>query len=644
MNPTTEQAGQSASAPSFSEQLQKLAESDELPAQVIEQALTLLVREADSLGALLWMSADSAGQDLKPVGRVGEAAAPLLDARSGPRTAMLPALRQAWSLRKRTAIGPGQSNFENTPLHRTTQFLVPVVGRDRVLGLVHLIGSAEMDPKHYREQVQPAEEAAQALGLYLARRQEKVSDQDAVSSREVLRLVRQLMHAETPKAMLSELANYARHQLDAQQAAAVGFVGSRVETTFAEVVEVNRRAVRVRTVQSLAETARQRGVPLTYSRDQALHGDDEPLKPVLHQLFEMTDATAVVLLPLTDGERVPGVLVVEYLQPEQASERAPVQQMLAEDAGPVLARCIDEHRRPLRRTARALTVMRDRPWRALVTTTLVAALVAAVGLGLFWVPVPLNVHVNATLEPRQAATVASPFEGRIDEVLVEPGDPVTAGQPLLRFDSRDWELELAELEAEMGQRRIERDGAMAQGDQAGAREAQMHMERLAYQRQRIERRLERAEVRASIKGVVLSERLSRLEGRDVAAGQGLFEIGDLAQFELELEIPERELPLVERAMRERGEVPVTFLSRAWPELLQDAAVTDQARLLPTSVAESDQAEPTYRMIVPMDLAVSEARLALANPSGRAKLNVGESSVAYRYFRRAWHYLRMQLLF
>lgn len=643
MNPTTEQAGRTSSA-TWTSRLHELAESDDLPALVIEQALTLLVEETDSLGALLWMSADAAGQDLKPVGRVGETAAPLLDARSAPRAAMLPALRQAWGLRKRTAIGPGQSTFQNTPLHRTTQFLIPVVGTERVLGLVHLIAPAEVDPKHYREQVQPAEQAAQSLGQYLSRRQEKVAEHEVTSQREVLKLMRRLVQSDTPHAMLSELANFSRYLLESQQAAAVGFVGSRVETVFSDVIEVNRKAVRVRAVQSMAEVARDRGVPLTYSRDQALHGEDEPLTPLLHQFFETTEASALVLLPLQAGKRVAGVLVVEYIQPDHASQRAPIQQLLADDAGPILARCIDEHCRPLRRTANAMTAIRQRPWRAAVTTALVAGLLAVAAAGLFVVPVPLNVRVNATLEPRQAATVAAPFQGRIEEVLVEPGQAVQAGQVLLRFDSRDWELELSELEAEANRQTLAMNAAMSRGEQADARAAEFQLQRLAFQRQRVQRRLDRSAVRAGIDGVVLSERLTRLEGRDVGAGQELFELGDLDRFDLVLEIPERELPLVERAMRAHGTVPVTFLSRAWPELLQEAMVSEQARLLPTSVARDDQSEPRYRMIVPMELADAEARLAVANPSGRAKLDVGKSSVAYRYFRRAWHYLRMQLLF
>ncbi|MFW6058952.1 MAG: efflux RND transporter periplasmic adaptor subunit [Phycisphaeraceae bacterium] len=645
MNPTTEQAGQSAPAvSSLPQHLQELASSEDLPSRVIEQALSQLVEQTDSLGALLWMSADSAGEQLKPVGRVGEAGAPLLDPHGAPRGAMMPALRQAWSLRKITAIGPGQSTFEDTPLHRTTQFLLPISGAERVIGLLHLIGPAEVDPKQYRALLEPAQQVGQALGLYLSRRQEKVQQQDQTSQRELLKLMRQMVRAEAPRAMLSELANFARSVLDAQQAAAVAWVGTRTEVLFSEAVEINRRAVRVRNAQSLAEAARQRKVPLTYTRDQPLHGEDEQLAPLLHQFFEMSEAAAVVLLPLTDGERVPGALIVEYLHPGDASERSPTQQMLAEDAGPVLARGIDEHRRPLRRTSRVLLKLREQPLRALATVTMTLALLAALVAGLFFVPVPLDVRVDATLEPRQAATVTAPYEGRIAEVLAAPGQHVQAGDVLMRFESRDWELELASIEAQLRQQRVAMNAALRESDMARFESAQLEVQRLTLQRQRVQRRLDDATVHADIAGVVLSERLDRLQGRNVAAGDELFELGNLDEFDLVLQVPERDLPLVERAMRESGEVPLTFLSRAFPEMLQRAAVTERARLLPTSVADERQDEPMYRMIVPLELPEGHAQLALANPSGRAKLAVGESSVAYRYFRRAWHYLRMQFLF
>ncbi|NTU80417.1 MAG: HlyD family efflux transporter periplasmic adaptor subunit [Chloroflexales bacterium] len=62
-----------------------------------------------------------------------------------------------------------------------------------------------------------------------------------------------------------------------------------------------------------------------------------------------------------------------------------------------------------------------------------------------------TVSVNGALEPRDEARVSFPEEARVREVLVERGDTVAAGAILARLETRDLELKVASVRAEVDQ-------------------------------------------------------------------------------------------------------------------------------------------------------------------------------------------------
>ena len=164
---------------------------------------------------------------------------------------------------------------------------------------------------------------------------------------------------------------------------------------------------------------------------------------------------------------------------------------------------------------------------------------------LFLFPVPYRAACTVRVEPVGARAVSAPFEATLESVLVEPGDEVQKGQSLVELDGRPLRLELQSIEAEIHQATKQQDIAIAAGKIAEAQQAQLKCQQLRRQSDLIQRRLGQLIVTSPIDGVVVVGDLRRSIGATLEIGQVLFEVAPLDRMILEVEIPEREISLVE---------------------------------------------------------------------------------------------------
>ncbi len=77
---------------------------------------------------------------------------------------------------------------------------------------------------------------------------------------------------------------------------------------------------------------------------------------------------------------------------------------------------------------------------------------------LFFVPLPYHVMCTCEVQPRDAVPVYVEVPGRIDAVLVRPGERVKAGQVLARLSDRDLEYEIARLQTIVKQYEVRLQG------------------------------------------------------------------------------------------------------------------------------------------------------------------------------------------
>jgi len=389
---------------------------------------------------------------------------------------------------------------------------------------------------------------------------------------------------------------------------------------------------------------RERQVPMVFTRGQELEAEDEALLPLLEDLYRDNTSEAIVMTPMLVDKRVAGVLIVEYDDPEDASARSSGQSEIAQQAAPVLEQIVEWRYRPLRRTSDALANVRRRPLTAMTKLVIAAAIVAGIIYGLFFVPVPMELYGNARLEPAHMAQITAPQGGRVETVNVKGGEMVKANQLLATLDDTDLKLDLARVEQATAAERVQLDVSRKAGDAPSVQASQLNIEQLKIRKAMIERQLDRTQVRSLIEGVVLTERPERMKDMTIAQGDQLLNIADLSHFDLVIELEEEDLAVVDRTLRDGGEIEVSFISRPWPDLIQRAKITDIEHISATSAPNEYQTQHVFKITVPIELHGMTPQLVLANPTGRAKLKAPPTSVAFRYGRNVWRFLQMTLFF
>jgi multidrug efflux pump subunit AcrA (membrane-fusion protein) len=237
------------------------------------------------------------------------------------------------------------------------------------------------------------------------------------------------------------------------------------------------------------------------------------------------------------------------------------------------------------------------------------------------VPLPDPVHAPLELEPCQKRFVTTPFDARLATTLVRPGDLVTQGQPLARFDDRDLLTEREETAAAIHKAATERDGHLAQHEEGLAELDRLEIERLSARHNLIVSRLDRLEVQAPLTGLVVSGDLDQSLGAPLKAGQVLFEIAPLDRLRGELLIAESDRSLI----AEGHSVDVHLDSL--PDAPFPATIL---RIRPRTEIRQDQ----YGFIAELELADPQGRLR-PGMRGAAQVQQPWRPLAIRLFRKPW---------
>ena len=228
-------------------------------------------------------------------------------------------------------------------------------------------------------------------------------------------------------------------------------------------------------------------------------------------------------------------------------------------------------------------------------------------------PIQREIVVNGKTAPARAVTLRAETNGRVEEIAVERGAPVAAGDLLVRLDPRERRAMLEQAEAALQMREIEFSAAQklgAKGFQAETKvaEAKANLEAAQAELARARIELEHTGIRAPFAGV--------LDERPVEIGD-FVDVGDPVATVIE---QDPFLVVGEVAEGEIGRLSVGMRGSA--RLVTGREVEGRVRYI---AARSDAATRTFTV-----------ELEVANPDGRfaagvsAELRIGvERTLAHR---------------
>jgi multidrug resistance efflux pump len=246
-----------------------------------------------------------------------------------------------------------------------------------------------------------------------------------------------------------------------------------------------------------------------------------------------------------------------------------------------------------------------------------AVIAAAVVLFLVFVPLPMRVSGDATVAPQHMVTVAAPVDGNVEAVYAHEGQRVAAGDVLGALNDWQWRTDLAATEAKYQQAELMMENDLAHGTaQAGADRTQTEFLRSEVARARA--RLESAQLRSPIAGIVVTPNLQNAAGKHLDAGAPFAQVLDLNSAVLQVAVPERDAALLHSG--ERAAIKLdSYPQRTWRNAVSIVGPEAQA----------GEGVRTFTAEVPVENSDAVLR---AGMTGRAKISIGWRPAGYVLLR------------
>jgi multidrug resistance efflux pump len=352
--------------------------------------------------------------------------------------------------------------------------------------------------------------------------------------------------------------------------------------------------------------------------------------PALKQLGENDGQRSLCAVPLFGRESVIGVVLCERTE---AGEFSTTEQEALTNAGrllgPVLELKQEQSGALPRRAKQALEHSLDRllkPGHRGFKVTLAGVLftlsVLIFGQGTY------RVSATASIEGLVQRAVVAPFDGYIAEADVRAGDTVSAGDVIARMDDRELLLELRRSTSEEERLNNEYRKALANLDRSEARIVQSRLAQVQAKSGLLQQKLERAQLRAPLGGVVIIGDLSRSLGAPVERGQVLFEVAPLDEYRLVLEVDEQEIANIEEG--QLGSLSLTALPRErW------RFVIDQV----SPIFQEEDGQVSYRTEAHIEGGIEALRPGM---EGVGKIEIGHRSFGWILFHKMLDWIRLQV--
>jgi RND family efflux transporter MFP subunit len=164
----------------------------------------------------------------------------------------------------------------------------------------------------------------------------------------------------------------------------------------------------------------------------------------------------------------------------------------------------------------------------------------------------LTVTTTGQVQSDAVAQLKAETSGSVDEVLVQPGDRVRKGRPLIRLDPRPFDLAVREAEANLEEANIRLHGNLtadsillgglgsAERSKNAAALSGVPASEVRLDQAKLDR--ERATITAPFDGIV--DRVSVAAGERVGPGQDVAKVVDASHLRVEAQVLEHDLPLI----------------------------------------------------------------------------------------------------
>ena len=296
--------------------------------------------------------------------------------------------------------------------------------------------------------------------------------------------------------------------------------------------------------------------------------DNHEALPIHKQWSAETNNSCICSIPLKHGDLVTGIISIRRPagKPFRREEAAGLLQMLSPYGAAI--RVVEKANRSVK--TQLTTAMGDSARKNMGKGTNGRKLVlGGFALALLWF-----LFGSMTYQPicRTRVTAAdlrhisSPFDGKLNQVYVRPGQVVRQGELLAEFDSADLRLELNSLLRQIASTQVEFRQAISEDKMSEAALAKSHMNVLQAEAAAVQKQIRDAQIVAPTDGTVLLSDLEQRVGQVFRQGDEILQFAAEGDWLLEIEVPDDIANYV--APEQTG----TFAAASFPTEKQDFAI------------------------------------------------------------------------
>ena len=291
--------------------------------------------------------------------------------------------------------------------------------------------------------------------------------------------------------------------------------------------------------------------------------------------------------------------------------------------------------------------------RHLSKTIAAVALLTLLGLVMAFVQADFRMACEGQLMPETHRYVFANIDGVVKEVLIEHGDNVDEGQPLIQIANLELDQQIqvtigkinelteviAAARTTMSNRNARSENE-AQQENVAAMKAQLASAELELEL--LEEKSKWLSVVSPIAGKVVTYNVrDTLANRPVQRVESLLEVADIdGNWMLELSLPDRKIGHVLTAFKQsdEGQLPIEFILAANPDRTYHGVLNEVGHAM-MMTPEKGQCMSLKVSIEDPDFALKQLR-----SGASAYIHCGRRSVGYTWFHSAWEFVQTKILF
>jgi len=551
-------------------------------------------------------------------------------------------LREITKTKKQYVIGVSDPAFtpvvaENEVINPTRHpfFYTPVLIGERLPAVLQIWLREAGDPKTYGDIASFLAGWVSHAATFLRHHQVAVTTLKNEELSLLVRMQSSLLGELNPKEVASVLTNYSSDLLKADLVCLFKRRARHWRLIAASNQDViDEKSQQARRLVDLAEA-----LPLEEKAQVAAKGSiGEELKEPLQAVGYEHAAWKVLKAPGHHGDHL--ICAFKHEEHPFANNTPELMDRIGEASGKALDSAHHHHGMPFRVILGKISrIVGD--WRASRRrrTVVFASIVVLAGVLLFAIPVPLKITTECAVEPHFRALAVAEAPGKIIQVSVNEGQQVEKGQLLAKLEDTDFVTQLAVAQQERLRWQVEAARAQSADSEADRKLAEVNFLRATEAINRLEYQRSKTEVRAPMAGVIMTKNLRNREGEAMEKGSPFCEIAGAQDYDLVLEVKQADIGDLLETLHVKHKLPVDFILHSHSQTQLSATIDGDDEI--SQLPEMRKDHSVFLVRIPFPKGSTLDPLLKSGYTGKAKIRLGQSSLAYAWFRPFLNYWRVE---